>query len=157
MSHHHLFLLKAFEVAKRSMDKGNLPFGCILTGPDGAILIEGENTVVTEEDAIAHCEINLVHQLRGKYSADFLQQCTVYATTEPCPMCAGAIFWSGVGHLVYALSKESFHAIAGTNNPAHILNMKAGELLSRGGRAVTIEGPVMEQEAGKIYKEWLDQ
>jgi tRNA(Arg) A34 adenosine deaminase TadA len=155
MSHHHPFLVKAFEVAKQSMDKGNLPFGCILTGPDGTVLIEGENTVVTDNNTIAHCEINLVNQLAGKFDADFLQQCTVYATTEPCPMCAGAIFWSGIGHLVYALSKESFHAIAGTQNPAHVLDMKAGELLGRGGRAVTIEGPVMEEEAKNIYATWL--
>jgi tRNA(Arg) A34 adenosine deaminase TadA len=133
MPDHLHFLEKAFAVAKRSMDKGNLPFGCLLTGPDNTILIEGENTVVTDNDAIAHCEINLVHQLKGKYEPDFLQQCTVYATTEPCPMCAGAIFWSGIGNLVYALSKETFHHIAGTQNPAHILDMKAEELLHRGG------------------------
>ncbi len=155
LTHHH-FLHKAFEVAQRSIDKGNLPFGCILIGPDHEILLEGENTVVTANDAIGHCEINLVHQLSGKFELDFLQRCTVYATTEPCPMCAGAIFWSGIGKIVYALGKESFHHIARTQDPAHVLDMKAAELLQRGGRPVTILGPVMEEEAIRIYKKWLN-
>jgi tRNA(Arg) A34 adenosine deaminase TadA len=156
MLQHSSFLAKAFEVAQRSIDKGNLPFGCILTGPDGNVLLEGENTVVTDEDAIAHCEINLVHKIRGQYPVELLQQCTLYATTEPCPMCTGAIFWSGIGTVVYALSKEAFHAIAGTEDLAHILNMKAAELLDRGGRQVNIIGPVMEEEATVIYKQWLN-
>lgn len=151
---HHPLLHRAFEVAQRSLDRGNLPFGCLLAGPGGEVLLEGENTVVTANDAIAHCEINLVHQLSGRFERDFLRQCTVYATTEPCPMCAGAIYWSGIGTLVYALSKELYHSIARTNNPAHLLDMKAAALLQCGGRPVTVIGPVMEEAAIQYYKEW---
>ena len=53
----------------------------------GNILERAENTVITDNDTIAHCEINLVHQLAGKYGAGFLSTCTIYAGTEPCPMC----------------------------------------------------------------------
>jgi len=156
MQIHERLLLRAFDVAQRSIDKGNLPFGCLLAGPDHEILLEGENTVVTAKDAIGHCEINLVQQLGGKFEREFLERCTVYATTEPCPMCAGAIFWSGIGKIVYALGKDTYHTIAGTHDPAHVLDMKAVELLQRGGRMVTVVGPVMENEAIRMYRKWLN-
>ena len=95
------------------MEKGNLPFGCILADESGNILEEGENTVLTSKDSIAHCEINLIHQLAGKYKQTFLDTCTVYASTETCPMCTAAIFWSGVGSVAFALSKKSYNEIAG--------------------------------------------
>jgi len=155
MHNHQYYLQKSLDVAKLSMDKGNLPFGCILIGPEGDVLIEGENTVVTDNDAIAHCEINLVHQLKGKFELDFLHQCTVYASTEPCPMCAAAIFWSGIGRIVFALGKEGYHSIAQTSNPAHIMNLKAEEILRSGGRRVDIIGPLLEEEAKLLYADWV--
>ena len=145
-------LRSALEVAKRSLEKGNLPFGCILVDSTGNILLEGENTVITDNDSIAHCEINLVHQLAGKYDAAFLEKCSVYASTEPCPMCTAAVFWSGIGRIVYALSKEKYHEIADTSNPAHILDLSAKELLSHGRRKVEIIGPLLEEEASRFYQ-----
>ena len=99
------FLRESLQVDLRSHQKGNLPFGCILVDEMGNIIEEGENTVVTDVNSIAHCEINLENKLAGKYSIHFLQSCTVYASTEPCPMCSAAIFWSGIGRLVFALGK----------------------------------------------------
>jgi tRNA(adenine34) deaminase len=152
MADHTYFLQQALAVAKRSKEQGNLPFGCILVSPGGKILAEGENTVVTANNAIAHCEINLLQQLKGQYNPEFLQQCSVYASTEPCAMCAGAIFWAGIGAVVYALSKEQYHQITGTVNPAHILDIKAEELLLHGGRKVTVLGPLLQEEAAAFYK-----
>jgi len=114
-----------------------------------------ENTVVTDNDSIAHCEINLIHQIRGKYQVSFLQNCAVHASTEPCPMCSAAIFWSGIGKLVFASSKEGYHEIAGTANPAHIFDLSAKKLLSYGGRKIELIGPLLEQEAMELYKSWL--
>lgn len=149
------YLGKAFEVAGRSLQKGNLPFGCILVDKDGKIIEEGENTVITSGDAIAHCEINLIHHLAGKYEWSYLNQCTLYATTEPCPMCVAAIFWSGIGRLAYAMSKEGYHDIAGTTNPDHIFNISSRKLLENAGRKTIVDGPLMEEEAMKIYRDWL--
>jgi tRNA(Arg) A34 adenosine deaminase TadA len=154
MTDHQYFLRKALEVAKRSMDKGNLPFGCIMTGPDDIILLEGENTVVTDEDRIAHCEINLIHQLSSRIEPHFLENCTLYASTEPCAMCAGAIYWSGIGTVVYALSKDTYHRIAGTSDPAHILSLPAKDLFDHGERKVIVLGPLLEEEAAACYEKW---
>jgi len=149
------FIYKALEVAERSMRKGNLPFGCILVDELGAIIEEGENTVISSSDNIAHCEINLVHQLAGKYGWEYLNQCAVFASTEPCAMCAAAIYWSGIGKLVYGLSKERYHEVAGTDNPNYILNLHADELLAKGGRKMEIIGPLIEEEIASKYAGWL--
>jgi tRNA(Arg) A34 adenosine deaminase TadA len=148
-------LRAALQVAQRSFDKGNLPFGCILVDPEGEILAEGENTVITANDSIGHCEINLVHHLAGKFDPAFLQLCSVYASTEPCPMCTGAIFWSGIGRIVFALSKEAYHSIANTSDPAHIFDLSAEKLLSFGKREVKVSGPLLEKEASMLYRKWL--
>ena len=147
----------ALEVGSQSQQNGNLPFGCILVDDAGNVLEKGENTVVTTNDAIAHCEINLVHQLAGKYNNDFLNNCTLYAGTEPCPMCAAAIFWSGIGRIVYALSKKGYHEEAATTNPAWIFHMQVDELLNHGSRKIIVSGPLMEQEAKQFYKDLLTQ
>ena len=148
-------LQASLQIARRSQENGNLPFGCLLADQNGTILEEAENTVVSDQDSIAHCEINLVHQLAGKYDEAFLKECTVYASTEPCPMCSGAIFWSGIGKLVFALSKNGYHAIAGTTNPAHIFDLSSEALLQFGGRKVIVTGPLLEKEAIAFYKELL--
>jgi len=146
------FLNKTFEVAKRSMDNGNLPFGCILVNAKGEIIEEGENTVITDKDSIAHCEINLTHQLAGKYDWQYLNQSIVYASTEPCPMCTAAILWSGIGKLVYALGKEGYHTVADTTNPDHLFEMSSKKLLEHGGRKIEVIGPLTEEESKLIYK-----
>ena len=149
----HQDLLRAtLAVAKRSLDNGNLPFGCLLADASGTILEEGENTVVTDKDAIAHCEINLVHQLAGKYEPEFLRTCTLYASTEPCPMCTGAIYWSGIGKIVYALGKHQYHRLSSTTNPDYVFDLAARELLQSGGRHVKVEGPALEAEATAFYR-----
>jgi tRNA(Arg) A34 adenosine deaminase TadA len=149
-------LLKAaLQVAERSMTKGNLPFGCVLADARGNVIEEGENTVITSLDSIAHCEINLVHQLAGKFDSNYLESCSLYASTEPCPMCTGAVFWSGIGRIVFALSKEGYHSVAATNHPAHIFNISAEKLLTYGKRKVEVIGPLLEEEASQLYKKWL--
>ncbi|NJO25705.1 MAG: hypothetical protein HC867_08015 [Bacteroidia bacterium] len=76
---------KAREVAERSMKKGTLPFGCVLVNENNEGIEEGANTVITDKDSIAHCAINLVHQLAGKYDGQYLNKSPLYASTEPCP------------------------------------------------------------------------
>jgi tRNA(Arg) A34 adenosine deaminase TadA len=83
-------LRAALDLGGRSLLHGNLPFGCLLADEVGNVLETVRNTVVTGKDNIAHCEINLVHQLAGKYDGTFLSSCTLYAGTEPCPMCTSA-------------------------------------------------------------------
>lgn len=145
-------LRRTLELAELSLLEGNLPFGCLLADKEGNILLEAVNTVVTAKDPIGHCEINLVHALKDQFTAEELSECILYASTEPCPMCAAAVFWSGIGHIAFALGKDQYHEIAGTTNPAHIMDLKAQDLLQYGRRKVNVSGPLLEDEAKAFYQ-----
>jgi len=101
------FLRASFVVARNARKKGNHPFGAVLVDDHGQILLEAENTVVTARDCTDHAETNLMRQASSEYDSEFLAKCTIYTSTEPCPMCAGAIFWANVRRVVYGLSERS--------------------------------------------------
>lgn len=143
---------KVFDVARRSKLNGNLAYGCLLVDENNQIILEGENSVITEKDALGHAEINLIREASKRYSADFLNKCTIYTSDEPCPMCSSAIFWGGIGKLVFGLSKVRFYQEFGRENPAIDFDISSREVLSAGGRKVKIEGPFLEDEALLIHK-----
>lgn len=144
------FLLQSIAVAQRARDKGNHPFGSVLVDEHGHVLLEGENTVNTDHDATAHAESNLVRAACKQFDTVTLAKCTLYASTEPCPMCAGAIFWSGIGRVVYALSEAELYAF-GPDSPDK-LPLGCREVLSHGGRPVEVVGPAMQDTARKVHE-----
>lgn len=142
------FIRLSFEVAQKARDKGNHPFGAILVGEQGQVLLTAENTVVTERDCTGHAETNLMRDASRRYAREFLANCTVYASTEPCPMCSAAIFWGNVRRIVFGLSTESLNEIVGAET-AEVMDIPAREVLSRGRKQVEVLGPCLEEE-GKI-------
>lgn len=143
------FLRQSIAVAQRARDNGNHPFGAVLVDEKGVVLLEGENTVNTERDATGHAESNLVRAACKNFDAATLAKCSLYSSTEPCPMCAGAIFWSGIGRLVYALSEAELYAFV-PDSPDR-LPLGCREVLAHGGRAVQVIGPAMEDEARGVH------
>ena len=103
-------LLRAIELARRSREKGNHPFGSLLVDTSGEVVLEAENTVVTGHDVTGHAELNLVRAASMEFEVEALGRSTLYTSTEPCAMCSGAIYWSGIGRVVYALSSEQLMA-----------------------------------------------
>lgn len=144
------WLRRSFQVAAGARKNGNHPFGALLVGPEGELLMEAENSVVTGKDSTAHAETNLVRLASRDYSPDFLAGCTLYASTEPCPMCAGAIFWSGIGRVVYGVSEEGLYHLIGEGSP-HVLLLSCREVLGRGRRPVEVVGPLLENEGMRVH------
>ncbi|MBI5053667.1 MAG: nucleoside deaminase [Chloroflexi bacterium] len=151
MNEHDLKHLRAaMQIAQRARDHGNHPFGSLLADEHGEILLEAENSVVTDSDSTAHAETNLVRLASRKFSAEALSKCTLYSSTEPCPMCAGAIFWSGIGRVVYALSEQGLYSL--TNDSPDKLLLSCRDVLARGGRPTEVLGPAIEDEAKKVHE-----
>jgi tRNA(Arg) A34 adenosine deaminase TadA len=146
------FIRKALEVARRARQRGNHPFGAILVGPENEILLEAENTVVTDKDVTGHAETNLIRSASQKYTPEYLESCTVYTSTEPCPMCAGAIYWSNVRCVVYGLSEERLYALVGDDTTDAVLRLGCREVFERGIRLIEVIGPVLEEEAVKVHE-----
>ncbi len=142
-------LRRAIALAASAREKGNHPFGSLLVGENGSMLIEAENTNVTQDDITAHAEMNLARMAARKYSLDELARCTLYSSTEPCVMCAGAIYWAHIGRVVYALSQQSLCEMAGSAR---------GPLSCRGVLThIEVVGPAIEEEAQRVQEGFWNQ
>jgi len=145
-------LARAITLAHSAREHGNHPFGAIAVGPDGSILAEAENTVVTSRDCTGHAELNLVRVLSTKYDQATLAGSSLYTSTEPCAMCAGAICWSGIGRVIFALSEEGLYAITGPDKAADSVRLPCRELFARCGRTIAVEGPGLDEEAMRVHE-----
>jgi tRNA(adenine34) deaminase len=144
-------LRAAIALSARARDAGNQPYGALLADAEGRVLLEACNTQVAERDVTAHAELNLVRAASRRFDCDTLAACTVYASGEPCPMCAGALYWSGVGRVVFGLSIESMTALGGVD--ADELLLHAADVLASGMRPVEVIGPALEDEARRAFDE----
>lgn len=144
-------LTRAVTVARQSREHGNHPFGAVLADSAGQELLTAENTVVTEADATGHAETNLVRLASATYSVDELADMTLYTSTEPCAMCSGAIYWSGIGSVVYALSEEELYAMTGSdaNNPTLVLPCRT--VFAAGRRPISVAGPFDLASAREVH------
>jgi tRNA(Arg) A34 adenosine deaminase TadA len=122
----------------------------LLADEHGQILLEAENTVVTESDATGHAETNLVRLASRRFPPETLAKFTLYTSTEPCPMCSGAIFWSAIGRVVYALSEDGLYAMTGDSPES--LKLPCREVFARGGRPIEVIGPLLEAEAAQVHE-----
>jgi tRNA(Arg) A34 adenosine deaminase TadA len=144
-------LRETFAIARRALLRGNRPFGALLVAANGAVLGAAENSQLTGEQVLAHAEMNLLHRAVRETTPDVLATATIYTNAEPCAMCAGAIFWSGVGRLVYGLSGDRLHELSGFD--PHVLISNARTVLGSAGRRVEVVGPLLEAEAAKLFTE----
>jgi tRNA(Arg) A34 adenosine deaminase TadA len=151
LSIHEPHMREVFAIARRARAHGNRPFGAMLVAGNGAVLAVAENSQITDEQILAHAEMNLLHRAVQEFMPDVLATSTLYTSAEPCAMCAGAIFWSGINRLVFGLSGDRLHEMSGFS--PRTLVPSAREVLARAGRHVDIVGPMLESEAATIVRE----
>lgn len=113
MDNEHIFFMKrAIRLAEQGMNANDGgPFGCVIVR-DGKIIAEGHNMVTSKNDPTAHAEIMAIRQACEKLGSFQLDDCVIYASCEPCPMCLGAIYWARPRSLYYACAKTDAAAIA---------------------------------------------
>lgn len=145
-------LREVIVVAAQARSHGNHPFGALLVDEAGVVRLRGENAVVTSRDCTSHAEANLVREASRLFTPEQLSRFTLYASTEPCAMCAGAIHWSQIGRLVFALSAADLQTMIGPS-PDH-LRMPCREVFDRRGRPMVVVGPVaaLEPEARAVHE-----
>jgi len=134
------FLRRAIELATAGRAGGDAPFGSLLVGPDGTVLAEEHNTVLSDKDISAHPELKLARWAARELDASTAAGTTMYTSCQPCGMCTGAIERSGLGRVVFALS-----------------NAQLGELKPAGGfPAVPQDGPALFDEARLAVEGYYD-
>ena len=112
------YMRLAIEEAKLALKADEVPIGAIIVA-DGCIVGRGYNMVETLVDVTAHAEMQAITAAASSMGGKYLNDCTLYVTVEPCPMCAGALAWSQIGRIVYGASdpKRGYSTIA--NNMLH--------------------------------------
>lgn len=141
----------ALDVARQSRAAGNHPFGAVLVGPDGAVLLQQGNAHGEAGDRTGHAERLLMTRASLAYPASFLVGCTMAASAEPCAMCAGAAYWAGVGRVVYGLSERDLGALIGPHPENLTMDLPCRTVLGAGQRAVEVVGPLLEAEARAVH------
>jgi tRNA(Arg) A34 adenosine deaminase TadA len=148
---HERHLLAAIELARRARERGNHPFGALLVDQDGNVVLEAENTVRTGRDVTGHAETNLMRLASARFGGEFLESCTLYTSTEPCAMCAGAIYWGNVRRVVFALGQEDIRSITGDNPENFQLELSCREVFARGDHEVEVSGPHLPEQARAVH------
>jgi tRNA(Arg) A34 adenosine deaminase TadA len=145
------FLRHSFDVARRAMTHGNHPFGAVLVDQHGKVLLEAENGYMPAHDGTAHAERLLATKACTTLSADVLATATLYSSAEPCAMCAGAMYWAGIGRLVYGLSEHRLREFTGNHPENPTLDLPCREVFESGQRATEVVGPLLEDEAAALH------
>jgi tRNA(Arg) A34 adenosine deaminase TadA len=141
----------AIEVARKARAAGNHPFGAILVGPDGSVLMESGNTHHDAGDRTGHAERVLMTKASLAYSAEFLAGCTMAVNAEPCAMCAGAAYWAGIGRVVYGLSEKAMKDLIGPHPENLTMDLPCRIVLAAGQRTIEVVGPLLEAESLAVH------
>lgn len=134
-------LRRCLELARTARRAGNEPFGSLLVGRDGSVLVELMNTT-RNGDVTGHPELALASWASLNMTRDERAAATLYTSCESCAMCAGGQYWSGIGRLVFALSGEQLNAILPMGVPR--LDLSSRDVFDRGSVAIGVEGPCEE-------------
>jgi tRNA(Arg) A34 adenosine deaminase TadA len=146
-------LRSAFEVARRAREEGNLPFGCVIADDsDNEVIEQGNKALFPLRDPTAHAETVAAGLAARRYEPGELSSFTLYSSAEPCAMCAGAIYWSGIGRVVFGLSEGDLLAMTGSHPDNPTMHLPCREVLARGQRDVEVLGPELVDEARRVFE-----
>jgi tRNA(adenine34) deaminase len=105
MFSHDYFMNEALKEARNSFEKDEVPIGAVIVC-DNLIIARAHNLTETLNDVTAHAEMQVITAASDYLGGKYLNQCSLYVTIEPCAMCAGALFWSQLGNLIYGAADE---------------------------------------------------
>src|SRR6187399_2618452 len=130
-------LRKTFDIARQSRAEGDHPFGVLLADGNGEILMEQGNGFSAEGgDMTAHAERVLATRASKSYGVAFLAGCTLYSSAEPCAMCSGAIYWAGIGRVVFGQTEKSLKEMTGDHPENPTLDLPCRIVFAAGQRKV---------------------
>ena len=135
--------------AREGMEAGQTPFGAVIVKA-GELVVAAHNVVWRTTDITAHGEVNAIRLACQKLSTIDLKGCTIYSSTEPCPMCFSAIHWAGMDRIVFGAAIKDAQA-AGFEE----LTISNEQMKKLGGSKVEIVGGVMAEEAVELFSEFV--
>ncbi len=147
------FLRQAIELARQARSDGRHPFGALIVNERGETVIAARNNAVRPKgDPTQHAEMLASSQAARLLGEAELAKCTLYTSTEPCAMCAGAIYWTGIGRVVFGLAETGLLRYTGSHTENPTLDLPCREVFARGQKPIAVAGPLLEDEAGQVHE-----
>ncbi len=134
--------------AKEAVENKQLPFYALLAHK-GRILVEAENSVLTDNDITCHSVMNVIRRAGRELSQEVLKKSVLYASSEPCAMCSGAIYWAGVSRVVFGCSGKALQQIAGQS-----ISVNCQDIFNQCHPIIEAVGPVEEELASELIMEF---
>jgi len=152
------YLRKAIVWSHAGRRRGNRPFGAVIVYSDGEILAEACCDSAETGDCTGHAEVNAIRRLAGRgLSRDELAQATLYSSSEPCVMCAGAIFWSAIGRVVFGIDAGRLRAFRGEHADQRDAELSCRDVFRASPNPIECIGPALIDEASAAHMgAWKD-
>ena len=141
------YLRQAITLADKARERGNRPFGALIVAADGRVLAEGSNANGESGDCTAHAELSAIRLASPLHRRDALATATLYSSAEPCVMCAGAIFWSAIGRVVYGIDAERLRVFRGERAEQRDAELSCRDVFAASPHAIECIGPALVEEA----------
>lgn len=126
--------------------KGDSPYGAVIV-KDNEVVAKGYNTVRRDSDPSAHAEINVIRSLTTKIQNTSLEGYTIYATGEPCPMCATACVWTGLAEIIIGASIEDLISL----NQSQV-RISCEEIIAKSFRDIKVTKGLLREECIQLFK-----
>lgn len=147
MSPDAYFMRRALFLAREAFEEDEVPIGAVIVH-ENIIIAEGYNQIERLKDATAHAEMIAITAAESAIENWRLSECTLFVTIEPCMMCSGALMLCRMGRIVYGAKDPRMGFLASNYDPVKSLNLF---------KNVTIEGGLMENEAGLLMQEFFQK
>lgn len=128
----------ANEVAEGAVADGHHPFGAILVAPDLETVLLRHGNV----DTVRHAETELARRAAMEYSPEYLWDCCLVTTLEPCAMCAGTIYWANIGTVLYGAAESDLKALTGADPQNPTMDLPCRDVFAAGQKRVKVLGPL---------------
>ena len=142
------YMRQAIRKTQEGIAAGQAPFGSVIVA-DGQVVAATHNTVWRDGDPTAHAEVNCIRAAARALGSIALPGCTLYSTTEPCPMCLAAIHWAKIERVVFGATIADA-AAAGFAE----LHVDAKLLAEMGKSHLRVEAGLLREECAALFDEW---
>ena len=137
---------RALQQAHAAAERGEVPIGAVIVGPDGAVLAEAGNRTEADRDPTAHAELLAIRAAAATLGAPRLVECDLYVTLEPCPMCAQAISFARIRRLYYGAADPKG---GGVEHGPRIFSQPTCH------HAPEVYGGIAESEAARLLRDFF--
>jgi len=146
-------LRQAIALSEAAVAQGGRPFGAVVTDGEGRVVAQAQGLPSVEpRDWTAHSEMQALRSASAVLSWKELSRATLYASGEPCPMCAVAVYWCNIRRLVFCVSEPAMRALRAPYERAAGIAMRCEEVFARADRPIEVIGPLLEDEGLAVHR-----